>query len=130
MTMRSRMSFGALVVMFALLAGCASFKGTEPAVTDRVQPGQVFAFEGQDYRFDVNQEDFVLLRRVEAEGNPGEITGWVKEVFRVSRYHLGDGRWYMYEGLPGAYLQWKGGDEFTVVRDQAALGGAEVAVLR
>jgi len=121
---------GALVVYAGLAAGCASTGRSGPEAMEAVGPDRPFVFEDREFRILTVQDDFVVLENVKPENNPGEITGWVKEVFRVSRYDLGEGRWFMYEGLPGAYLQWCGGDQFRLARDRNDLEGAEVALLR
>ncbi len=128
MKFRNLFMAAALALATVVTTGCMSTH--RMGEQELVAPGKAFALDGNDYRIDVVQEDFVLMQRVEPEGNPGEITGWVKEVFRVSRYDLGTGRWYMYENMPGAYLQWAGGDNFVVARDEVALAGADVTLLR
>ncbi len=130
MMMRRLMLSGALAVACGIFAGCSTLGMAESRSTEDVQSGRTFAFEGNAYRIDRVEDEYVLMRRVDSDGSPGEITGWVKEVFRVSRYDLGSGRWYMYEGMPGAYLQWAGGDDFTIARNRDALAGAQVALLR
>jgi hypothetical protein len=111
----------------AALAGCTS---TRPAGIETVTIDSPFEFEDRAYRFQLVADDFILHRRVDGDGRPGEITGWVREVFRVSRYDLGQGRWAMHESLPGCYIQWHGGEDFAIARSRAELRGAEVALLR
>jgi len=129
MTYANTMLAAAVLAVAGLTAGCAALAGS-PDTPERIVPGTPFAYEGDDFRMMMVQDDFVVVRLVRPDGNPGEITGWVDEVFRVSRYDLGEGRWYMYEGMPGAYLQWRGGYHFSLVRDREALAGAEVAILK
>ncbi len=59
-----------------------------------------------------------------------EISGFVDEVFRVSRYDLGEGRWYANEKLPGVYLQWLGLDSFALAHDRSAVGDAPVVMIK
>ncbi len=130
-TMKMRMTTRGLFLAGALAAaalgtGCASARSSGPA---EARPGREFTFEDQDYRMLVVDTDFVLLRRVGSDSGPGEITGFVQEVFRVSRYDLGEGRWYVHRSLPGTYIQWRGGDSFALTRDRSLLRGAEVATL-
>ena len=110
-----------------LAAGCASGKGA----TGAIHPGDTFSFEGKDYVLRQVQDDFVLLRfREPGDDSSGLISGYVDEVFRVSRYDLGQGRWYGSSRLQGVYVQWLGLDAFALEDDRAALGGAEVVMLR
>jgi len=108
-------------------AGCAS---TSANGIQRLDPGQTVEFDGKAYQLQQVQEDFVLLRYREPGGDKGAISGFVDEVFRISRYDLGTGRWYSNDKLPGVYLQWMGFDSFALAHDRKAIGDAEVVMVR
>ncbi|MCK6480136.1 MAG: hypothetical protein HUU06_01625 [Planctomycetaceae bacterium] len=110
-----------------LLGGCASTGGTSSGT---VHPGETVSFKGEQFLLLTVQEDFVLLRYRDPDADDGVISGFVDEVFRVSRYDLGKGRWYGSSRLPGVYIQWRGLDAFALESDPAALGGAEVVMVR
>jgi hypothetical protein len=118
----------ALLLAAAFAAGCAGTSGA--GGMESVRPGDVVEFDGQVFQLRQVQEDFVLLRYREPGGAGGGITGFVDEVFRVSRYDLGAGQWYSHAKLPGTYVQWVGLDSFALAHDKAALRGAEVVMLR
>lgn len=128
--MKSPRPLVALALMFAgslAASGCAS---TSSNGIQRLDPGQTVEFDGKAYQLQQVQEDFVLLRYREPGAEKGVISGFVDEVFRVSRYDLGAGRWYANEKLPGIYLQWLGLDSFAMAHDRAALGDAEVVTVK
>ena len=116
-----------LPALLLLAAGCASTSGSG---IGRLDPGQTVEFDGKAYQLRQVQEDFVLLRYREPGSEAGALSGFVEEVFRVSRYDLGAGRWYANEKLPGLYLQWMGLDSFALAHDRKAIGDAEVVMLR
>lgn len=121
------LALAALLGAALLASGCASRRGASGAV----HPGDTFSFDGKSYLLQQVQEDFVLLRyREQEEGGSDLISGFVDEVFRVSRYDLGQGRWYGSSRLEGVYVQWLGLDAFALEDDRAALRGAEVVMLR
>jgi hypothetical protein len=115
------------VLLLVLAAGCASTAG--PGI-QRIEPGQTVEFDDRAYQLRQVQEDFVLLRYRDPGTEKGIISGFVDEVFRISRYDLGEGRWYAHEKLPGVYLQWLGFDSFGLAHDRKAVGNAEVVMLR
>ena len=127
MSIRRSLAALAVAALFALSAGCAAAR---PAPRQEVQPGDSFAFEGKQYRLQQVQEDFIVLRYRDPDDAPGPISGFVDEVFRVSRYDLGKGRWYAHERLPGVYLQWLGLDSFVLARGGEMPRSVEVTMLR
>ena len=127
MSIRHRFAAFAVAALLAFCAGCAA---TPLPGRQEVQPGDTFAFEGKQYRLQQLQEDFIVLRYRDPEESPGPISGFVDEVFRVSRYELGKGRWYAHERLPGVYLQWLGLDSFALARGADRPRGIEVTMLR
>jgi hypothetical protein len=116
-----------LPILVLLAAGCAS---TSAGGIQRLEPGQTVEFDGRAYQLLQVQEDFVLMRYRDPATEPGAISGFLDEVFRISRYDLGEGRWYANEKLPGVYLQWMGLDSFGLAHDRKVLGNAEVVMLR
>ena len=106
----------------ALAASCASRPA--PGVVRPIEPGEAFEFEGGAFQLRRVQEDYVLLRFREPSPDAGGISGFMDEVLRVSRYDLGEGRWYASEKLPGVYLQWLGLDSFALARDRDAVAEA------
>jgi hypothetical protein len=102
-------------ILALVLAGCAA-PSLKPEGSVTVNPGDVFAFDGAHYRIEYLGEDFVFRREVEAGGEKGEVSGWVDEVFRVGRHQLSQGQWHMHPRLTGVYLQWMGGETFTLSR--------------
>ena len=121
-------SLAAPLVLAALAVFSAACASAPPVPSPRVLPGDTFAFEGEEYLLQQVQEDFVLLRYVDPDDAP--ISGYVEEVFRVSRYDLGQGRWYAHRRLPGVYLQWLGLDAFALARGSGTVRGSEVVMLR
>jgi hypothetical protein len=81
-----------------------------------VSPGESFKFDNGLYRMEQVGDDYVLRREIPEEGEKGEVSGWVDEVFRVGRYQLHKGSWEILPRLPGVLLVWKGGDSFTLSR--------------
>jgi hypothetical protein len=110
-----------------LSAGCAS-RG--PGEFERIGPGEVVEFGDEAYKLLGVQEDFVLLRYRQRGEVPGGITGFVDEVFRVTRYDLGEGRWYAHEKAPGVCFQWMGFDSFALAEHRELPKGAVVYMLR
>jgi hypothetical protein len=106
----------ALALAFAALAGCATSPPT-PGL-HRLEEGKSVEFDGRLYMLDRVEEDYVV-RRYREPGEGRIISGFVEEVFRVSRYDLGQGRWHAGGKLPGAYLQWLGLDSFALVHEPA-----------
>lgn len=129
MTGIRRLALASLLLLAPLLAapGCASVAAPDSEI---VEPGDTFSFEGNEYRLLQVQEDYVLLRFREPGSEAGAISGFVDEVFRVTRYDLGQGRWYASQRLPGVYVQWRGLDAFELARGPSALRGAEVTMLK
>jgi hypothetical protein len=122
MTAMRRIGTTVAGLLLAALAGaCASTGGTESGAVTTDAP---FRFEGNSYLVRFVGEDYVVLRETDEEGRPGEISGWVREVFRVNRHDLADGRWPLNESMPGVYVHWRGGETFDVVREHAPDGGA------
>lgn len=116
-----------VLLLLLLAAGCA---GTSAAGIQRIEPGQTVEFEDRAYQLRQVQEDYVLLRYREPGAGQGALSGFVDEIFRISRYDLGEGRWYANARNSGVYLQWLGLDSFGIAHDRAALGGAEVVMVR
>ncbi len=128
--MSKRIVSRAALLAFALVfAGCASSPPV-PRGARVIRPGDEFGFQGKAYQFLKVADEFVLLRDVPYEGTPGAMSGFLEEVFRVHRDDLGRGRWYMHPRLPGCYLQWRGGDEFTLARDEGLVRGDEVELIK
>jgi len=123
---RASVLFSAILSL-SLLGGCASDTGGR---TPDLRPGDTASFHGERYRLQQVQDDFVLLRFRDPDDGQGAISGYVDEVFRVSRYDLGQGRWYGSSRMPGVYVQWLGLEAFALESDRKALGGAEVVMLR
>lgn len=117
-----------LLTAAALVAGCASAPANRG--TETLRPGDIVEFEGQVFQLRQVQEDYVLLRYRAPGAEGGLISGFVDEVFRVSRYDLGAGQWYSHAKLPGTYVQWVGLDAFAMAHDREMLRGAEVVMLR
>lgn len=118
-----------LLAMFIVMSGCASMPSIPEKGEIALRPGGTFRFQDREFRLDSVQEDFVFMQNVKPDGKGGEVAGWVEEVFRVSRYDLGQGRWHMHPKLSGLYLRWLGGDGFAISRDAAVLGPDEPKVL-
>ena len=126
----SRVASAVLLAAAAALAqGCASAPARSGGM-ESIRPGDTVDFDGQTFQLRQVQEDFVLLRYRAPGTEGGGITGFVDEVFRVSRYDLGNGQWYSHAKLPGTYVQWLGLDSFALAHDRSALRGAEVVMLR
>ena len=120
----------ALLVALALVVACAGCASTSANGIQRLDPGETVEFDGKAYQLQQIQEDFVLLAYREPAAEKGVISGFVDEVFRISRYDLGTGRWYANERLPGVYLQWLGLDSFALAHDRKAIGDAEVVMVK
>ena len=116
-----------LLLLLVLAAGCAS---TSASGVQRIEPGGEVEFEGRAYKLQQVQEDYVLLRYREPGSTEGALSGFVDEVFRISRYDLGEGRWYANQKNAGVYLQWLGLDAFGIAHSREALGGAEVVMVK
>jgi hypothetical protein len=114
----------AFLALAAFLAACASTPSATRADPIKIGPGDVFEFEGTLYSLVLVQDDFVLLRYREASGAAGGLSGFLDEVFRVSRYRLGEGRWVSAESMPGLQVQWAGGDNFVLGPNAAAAAPA------
>lgn len=117
----------ALLMLFLVAAGCAS---TSASGIQRIEPGQTVEMDDKAYQLRQVQEDYVLLRYREPGSEKGAISGFVDEVFRISRYDLGEGRWYANQNNAGVYLQWLGFDSFGIAHDRKAIGNAEVVMVR
>ena len=115
------------LLLLVLAAGCAS---TSASGIQRIEPGQTVEFDDRAYQLRQIQEDYVLLKYREPGAEQGALSGFVDEVFRISRYDLGEGRWYANQRNSGVYLQWLGLDSFGIAHDRAALGGAEVVMVK
>jgi len=115
------------LLVLGLAAGCA---GSSASGIQRIEPGQTVEFDDRAYQLRQVQEDFVLLKYREPGSGQGALSGFVDEVFRISRYELGEGRWYAHQKHAGVYLQWLGLDSFGIAHDREALGGAEVVMLK
>jgi len=102
-----------LVAVALAAAACASTSGGPPA---KFGPGQTVEFGGTAYQLHQDDQDFVLMRHREPTGEAGAISGFVDEVFRVSRHRLGEGRWTDPVRAPGVALQWRGLDTFSLAR--------------
>jgi len=97
-------------------AGCAAPGAERAASHQAFGPEESFSFEGHEYRLKSVQDEFVLVRLLPEGGEPGEMSGWMDEIVRLSRYELGGGRWHLEGDLDGVFLQWKGGETFSLVR--------------
>jgi hypothetical protein len=126
-TMRRTWTMAAGLLLAALAGACAS---TVRAGYGAVTTDAPFDFEGNSYVLRFVGEDYVVLRETDEEGRPGEISGWVREVFRVNRHDLADGRWPLHESMPGVYVTWRGGETFDVARLHRAPDGEVVATSR
>jgi hypothetical protein len=121
-----------LAAVAATAAACAS---AGPSSSSRFGPGEVVVFDGNSYQMLQVDQDFVLMRHREPVGEAGGISGYVDEVFRVSRYKLADGRWVSPERAPGIALQWLGLETFALSKDDFVLpapsveGGSEVVLV-
>jgi hypothetical protein len=113
----------ALAFALSIAVGCAGVPAVPRDGEIVVHPGEEFRCDGHRYRLLVAQDDYVIQEYVKPEGTPGEVSGWLRQVFRLNRASLAEGRWYMDPSLEGVYVNWRGENTFAIARGDNLPGG-------